>query len=547
MRGKQNLVSVLVGSLIWLFFPVWTSCQKEEKVELETRNRSLYMNHSVSLNSLIPELDQMGFDPAHMCYCMFLPVPPLDYSFSIGRTWADAQEIHIPVSSNPITIPDGFPEPVTTQYTMGKSVTIGGFHWPEIVKTIDYAIVSGTLTIHISFPADFPFEKVTLVQFSRLRLPPCLGIASQDNEEWIVSTDSGGATVTNRVPRVIPRTGLDLELQVGGISQRQTQWQRAEDGTLALTGTINGFGELMVSPEDATEGVSNVKTIPLDFHLVFSELEFISVSGVLEDPKAEEIVATVPLPVFADENLNHFTLAEVEAHFTADRSSFGFDGRFFSKGNGVSRTSETTEISYPSNFLYLEQWDGIYREGLNQTVCPGLNALVQDPVPAELGVGIRLVRLPNYFYPGQSEHFKLSCEWRVPLILTGANWGKTYKTDPFELSNLFRDAAPGTEVSVVGWVENHQPFDLKCIPVIVDDDGKEHELDEDAIVVKGGATFLNLEKEPFVAHWQMEENPCGHDLYLKFVFGECSSFSLTPDQYFQYGLRGIYMQVIKNP
>lgn len=495
-------------------FSLICACSKEEKTERVFRNVS-FESKPLFLKTLLPELEGLPCNQ-HNFYYIDIKGPDLEYSYNLGRAWVEAQDTTLSLRCYYWPIIDNTEEGGTWSFNANGEYSMGRVHHSEDLSYVDWGFVSGTLTLRISLPEDYPYDEVRIEPGSDLRLPSCIGVSSDD-----ASLRIDGTVVSNKEEWVITRSGLTLEFNVTGVSSPFS-------GNLYMSGSASS----VVCPES------------FDIQMVFSELEFLRLAAVFKDREEEEIAVSVPFQPLKEEVLNHFNHVKVESHYNTDDADFYFMGHFFSSFGGEIRTSKELPINRPFDNVFFDQPTFLYQDTLRELRLPQLDDLIKDPFPQQLGFAMTNLSLPSFLETDKTYKVKITNEWYIPLQLKGAFWGKDCQTSEITLSEQDIDAVPGTDIIISGWLSNRQPFNLECIPVIVFEGGKEVEFPEKKFVAPGGY-FSGYEDKRFVVSWKAEDTPRPVKIYLKLRLLDCTiSPSLASDQFITWGIELINKEII---
>jgi len=521
MHARNLSLLLKVLSLVTVLL---ASACREKLAEPVTRTKDLSAEaDALTIESLLPGLEEAGVDPDGMYYAFIVPCPDLDYELTLGRMWMDAQQADLTAQSLSFDLPAVSDHPVEVPLSGHESVIFKGFHWPEGVTDVGNSTVQGSLTLHISLPESSPVERAFLCPGTEFHLPSFLSLGWRDDAEVRMENQSGNWVVFNRSPWEITRSGRDLELEVYAVCP--SGWERQDDGTYALSGTWEVRGNVEVRPEDVPAGEMGTRTLPLDVRMTVSDLEFTRVSGTWGASAGVEKSVSVEIPSLQEARLNQFQRAKVETHLTGKDTGFRFQGYFYALTGWEKSPLPDEEFTLS---------DG--------PVSHEASLLVQGDAPERLGVALRYVPGDFYLTAGESYRYRLCSTWRIPLLFAGVDWQKTCLTPPVTLSSELEDALPGSDVLIRGWAINGQPFALRCTPVIIDADGKQHEYPEAAFSLKGARMAYN-EKTFFDIHWTAEPSPRPVGVCLKLEFGVSADYPLAPQQCIRTGLSFLSKEV----
>lgn len=491
-------------------------------------------SRTIPLNSLLPELDEMEVDGN--VYCRYSDVQVFDTTLTTGRVWLPAHTQSNTLTLASFTIPDAFEERIETEAQGTFPVTIPDFQWGDGVIDVEGGSASGTITLHFSYPDDFPFERISL-HYVDILLPRFVGVSAIEGGQASVNHDSFGSHIYARSPWEISRTGLDITLAVSGFDTGSRELQG--NGLISLIGQLQCNLGISLKPEDARGDVSGTwDRVPLEMGFTTSDIDVVSAFATLEQPDPDEkpICISSPFPALQEEKLNHFRLAQAMVHFESNESvSAGWAFGLFSRRDGVERHTKTFGLT-PGSFFLMEESDASYREGYTFRAVAQMNSLIADPTPDSVGFLVQHLSQDDFITPQTSCRHKYTVQWRFPLYLAGADWQKDVETERFVLSAKELETNPGSVIHIGFFLENLQPFSLTGYPVVIDANGKHHPIQEKAFNLPGGTTFLSHTAYHSEFDWPAESRAGRLEVYFKLKLGECSDYYLIPGQLINYGL-----------
>ena len=518
-----------------------TACNKER--EIAGAQIKLHTGESVfQMDQLIPDLAGLTME-YDLGYCITIPNPDIDLSFGIDKMWMEANHSEYSIPLSGLSIPSTFADPLELPFSFSDSLNLFNLHWPDGLESMDYAHVSGTMTLHFTFPEGLPFEKMFLHPFlSMIYLPNYLVIDDLNISGGSVHFENknGQSRLYFSNPgRWIPREGLDIKMGVKGIRPDGLGLQ--EDGNRCLRGAFSGYGVFLLYPEDARGDAEGSFNGSLDVSVSFSDLSFDYLHCKLDPDRFErEKTVKVPFPRFKDERIDHFANPCLYVDYQLPKLSdlYYVTQRFFSvKGQETYSTSAISIPYYSHKAFYMAKDDHIGHDGMTVRSYPELSEVFRV-LPDSLGVCFSCDALSEYIYPGEVSHFHFASKWRIPLFLTGTYWGKTCNSVEYSIRDLVENAVPGTEITVTVWYDNQQPFAVKCTPVFVDSEGAQHELPDEAFIIEGGDIY-SMRTGTFAAHRIAGDKVKDETFFLKLEFGECSDFRLRPNQTLRLGIESI--------
>ncbi len=498
---------------------------------------------SISLEQLMPDLLNLNTGLGFGGYCLTIPNPDIDLSFGIDSMWIDATQREYSIPLPELSIPSSFVDPLELPFSFKDSLILQNLHWPEGLEDFVSASISGTMTIHFTFPEGLQFGRMFLHPFlSKIILPNYLLIDPYDISDQSVHWEwqNGQSVLYFSNPGVwIPREGLDISMKVRRISPDVLGIQ--EDGNRCLRGLFSGSGVFWLYPEDAQSDAEVLFNGSLTISVSFSDLSFDFLECNLNPDQFEtEKTVKVPFPKLKDERIDHFAkpCLFVEYQMPPEGRLYYITQRFFSiKGEESFSTPATGIPFYCPKVLFMAETDAIWREGIEDISYPQLKDIF-CVLPDSLGACFSCTGLTRYINPGKVCNFRFSSKWYIPWSLTGTNWGMTCNSVEYPIRDLVDDAVPGTEIIVTVWYDNQQPFSVKCTPVFVDSEGIQHELTDDAFLIEGG--YPNNERTgSFAAHWVAGDKVKDEIFFLKLEFGECINYVIRPGLSLRLGIEKI--------
>ena len=521
-----------LGLLACVFLMLLESCTEPEPVRASKLLEGF--GRAIPLNSLLPELDDM--EVYGNVYCRQSDIQVFDTTLTSGRVWLPAYAQANTVMLASFTIPAAFEERIETEAWGTFPVTIPDFQWCDGVIDVEGGSAAGTITLHFSYPDDFPFERIYL-HYVDILLPHFVGVSAVEGAQGTVHHDSFGSHVYARSPWEIPRAGLEITLAVSGLSTDSRELQG--NGLIGLKGQLQCNLGISLKPEDARGDVSGTwDRVPLEIGFRTSDIDVVSAFATIEQPDPDEkpLCISSPFPALQEENLNHFRLAQAMVHFEAIGSA---DARWglglFSRRDGVERQTNTFGLD-PGSFFLMEERDASYREGYTFKAVPKMNSLIADPAPDSVGFFVQHFSQSDLIHPQTTGRYKCTVQWRFPLYLAGADWQKEVETDRFTVSAKDLETNPGSVIHIGFYLENLQPFALTGYPVVIDANGRQHPILEKTFSLPGGTTFLSHTEYQSVFDWPAESPAQRIEVFFKLKLGECSEYYLIPGQLINYGL-----------
>lgn len=496
----------------------------------------------IPLNSLIPELD--GLEVHDFAYCLGTEPMVFDTTYTTGRIWLPAHTQTNTVILPAFTIPSPFEEGIETQVQHTFTVTVPDFQWEGEILDVDSGLAEGIVTLHFSYPEDFPFERIYL-QAAYIELPGFVSVELAEDE--VIRIDKRAVNVWSDWE--IPRSGRDLPLTVFSLATRSREEQ--ENGRYSIRGDLTCNLTVSVKPEDAVGDVSGTwEQVPLEITFINSEIDITraTVQVAQPDPDQETIRRSAPFPALQDDRLNHFSLVQVLMTYDSDEFittygvrefiGQGWEVSLFSSRGAAERSISLGE-SYPGDHFYMQERDASH----SVNVVKDLNSLVADPYPDVLGFTVKHKSRTDLWESRRTYHRKYTVEWRIPLRLTGVNWQKEIETEPIPISANDMESYPGSVIHVGFALLLSQPFDITGYPVVIDADGKHHELKDKSFEVKGGSNFAPTR---FLSDfdWTAEDPARRIQVYFKLTLGTCSYNAITPDQGIEYRLTYVNKELL---
>ncbi len=494
-----------------------------------------YQGSPIPIASLLPELGGNNITSEGGCYSILIPLPDVKYSYTTERIWLEPQDTAFTAGIEDFTPPEPFDTTAEFRFHSSNNLSFHGLHMGNDVERLYYGTVTGTLTIHISYPESLPFDKITLAENSYINLPSFLMVESRNCPAETAASNS--LRITEDV--VIPRSGYDFTFDCTFLSVSSPNHI-----SHPLSGSFKSEGTILLSPDDSWDR-HDVGWVPsLEISLSTSVVEFTRVIAVLNDPPEDEVVTVrAPFPTLSEQSLNDFNLAQVKTHVTTNNDSYHFSGKFFAQKGLNYKETQTHEFHpYSHNMFFSQDLNGVdYRymdvSDYSGMSLNGLNDLVNAPLPDSIGFSLHVFGFQESFQPGCEYTISISNDMYIPLMFGGKDWGKTVLTDRITITAKEMEALPGTDVYIYGWVMNRQPFELKAIPVIVDADGVSHRFEEDAITVEGSRYFESQNgKKEFHVKWTAEKESRPIDFYLELTLGTGTYEYLTPGQDILFGV-----------
>ena len=515
------------------------------KKEIVSAHIQLHMPESVfQLDEMIPELADLTMEPDFMGYCLTIPNPDIEFSFGIDRMWVDSAQNEYSIPLPGLSVPAFFEEPLEWPFSFNDSLILHNLHWPEGLEEIYSASVSGTMTLHFSFPDDLPFDKVFLHPFlSVFYLPDYLYInkysISEKSMHWEWKKNRSQLYFSN--PGMwIPREGLDVSMRVFGINPDALGPQ--EDGNRCLRGSFSGSGVFWLYPEDARSDAEGSFDGTLTVTVSFSDLSFDHLHCKLDTDLFEtEKIVKVPFPKFEDERIDHYDKPCILVAHQTSVTDYDYGPyyhivqRFFSiKGEETYSTPAIGVPRFNSTVFYMAETDIVWREGWENEPCPKLKDLF-CVLPDSLGICVTCDQLAQYLYPGEISRFQYISKWRIPLFLTGTDWDNICYSQEYSIGDLVANAIPGSEITMTILYDNRQPFSVTCTPIFVDSEGIRHELTDQVFLIEGG-DLNNIQSGTFEAHKPAGDKVKDESFYIKLEFCESCDLCLKPGQSLHLGL-----------
>ena len=514
-RPAVALLALLLASTLTM-----PACKKEQIATVLFSKP--FSNVSVSIDQLIPDLSTATFSSEYINNCLSVQNPDIDFTFGLGDMWTDAQEYAFPIPLPELSVPPSFEDAIEWPFSFNEPIALHHLHWPDALKEVYSSRCSGTLTLHFSFSGEPPFDKVWLHPFlSEFYLPDYLGVDNYSISEKSMAVEykNGRVRLHFTNPGMwIPREGLDVTMDVIGLAAGKAEIRG--DGTMSLPGSASGSGVFYLYPDDSQSTTGVTYNGSLEVSASISNVHFDMVQGRLKAEMFEtKKTVKVPFPRLQDETLNHYNRACLLVDFKRDPDSqplgtrYNIVQRFFSVGGVQTRTSRAIGTLLGNTCLYMQEPDGVGREGIDTESCPGLKE-VFSILPDTVGVCVTCDELPEYLYPGRNDHLRYKSTWLVPLYFQGTNWGKEYRSMEYPLKTLLENAVPGYDMVFSGRYENTMPVKVECTPVFIDEEGTHNELANHKFIIHefGTGTY----SFPRYIFWSIRDER----LYFKLKFGE---------------------------
>ena len=538
-------IEFLLGIAILSLLP---SCGKG-KVDTEVKGwKVFYDGTPIPITSLLPDLKGQNITSEGGVYSLVIPFPDHRYSYTPSRIWLEPQDTTFTAQVDGFTSTPPFDNPISVHFHSRGNLSFHGLHQGDDIETLGYGSVSGTLTLHISYPESLPFDKIRLAANSQFSLPPFIHVENENCPDVVIHGDSGGSSIRTTKEIDIPRNGYDFTLECTNLSATDMTGLHLPP----MSGNFTSGGTVILSPEDLTDP-NDVGWVPsLNISLSTSIIEFTRVSAALNRPFEDEFVSVkVPFPKLSEEKLNNFSLAQAKTQVKTDDPSLRFTGKFSAQtGAEIMETDPFYFSDYPITYFFsqplgsVEYTSHFDLSGYKCISLNGLNDLVKT-VPDSIGSRLQVTYFPDSFNPGQEYYSDFSTTVYIPLLYAGTDWGKTIRTENITIpANDLKDAVPGTNIIIVGWVMNRQPFELKAVPVILDADGVSHRFEKSAVVAEGSRYFTSASgQKEFTIIWTAEETNRPISIYLEMTLGTGSYEIMAPDQDILYGIKGISKEV----
>ena len=527
----RTKAAIMIGILSLLL-----SCEKG-KVKTESFAWHVhYQTSPIPITKILPDLEGENITSEGGCYSILIQLPDVNYSYNPGRIWLEPQDTTFTAIVEGFNSPSVFDTPAKVPFHSRDNLSFHGLHQGKDVESVGYGPVTGTLTLHISYPETLPFDKITLAANSSFNLPSFISLSSENSPG--ITADRHCIKITEDVE--IPRNGYDFTLECTFLSVHSV----SGDTSLPLSGRFESGGAILLSPDNLADSDNMGWTPSLEISLSTSIIEFTEVAATLDYPSDNEVVSVInPFPALSEEGLYDFNLAQIKAHVTTDNLSYYFSGKYFTQKGEDYRETKPWEFSpYSKNYFFSQALDGveyIYFDvsDYSRYSLDGLNDLVKAPLPDSIGFSVQVTYFHTFFQPGRDYTINISNRIYIPLMFAGKNWGKTLQTDRITISAKEMEACPGTDFYITGWVMNRQPFELKAVPVIVDADGVNHRFEEDAIIVEGSRYYDSPNgKKEFTVIWTAEQTSRPIDVYLELTLGTSVHELLTPEQDIIFGI-----------
>ena len=542
MEKVRLLLLIAILSLL-------SSCNKE-KVETKRIGWGVHYNGTpIHISSLLPDLEGDNISSEGGVYSIVIPFPDLRYSYTPERIWLEPQDTTFTAQMEGFTSSSAFNAPVSVPFHSSDNLSFHGLHKGDDVETVAYGSVSGTLTMRIRYPESLPFDKIRLAANAQFKLPPFIRVSIETCPEVRMHADSGGSYIITTEEIEIPRDGYDFNFECVSLSATDLTGQSLPP----LSGCFTSQGTVILSPDDLTDSKNAEWEPSLIISLSTSTVEFTKVSVSMKTPLDDRFISiNVPFPTLSEQKLNNFNLAQVETHVTTNDHAFYFSGLFSTKkGANTMETQQYDFAAYSVNYFFSQALGGVeYTSHFNlseytKVSLDGLNDLVKT-APDSIGYCLKMTSPLESYQPGHEYFYDISTTIYVPLMFAGTNWGKTIRTESITIpANDLKNAYPGTDIIITGWVMNRQPFELKAVPVILDSDGISHRFEEEAITAEGSRFFTDgpSGREVFTIRWTAEETNRPISLYLEMTLGTGSFEIIAPDQDIVYGINTISKEV----
>lgn len=521
-HSPRHISSFLISSLlVALLVSAMTTatCKKVEIGSVQIKNPipPVY----VSIDQLIPDLSSAKPSSVFLYDCFTAQNPDIDFSFGLDEMWIDAQKNAFPIPFPELYVPASFEDPLELAFSFSEPLIIHHLHWPDALEDYSLSWCTGKLTMHFAFSEDLPFDKIFLHPFlSSFYLPDYLLVQkySISDPSMHVEYKNGRNMIRFSNPGMwIPREGLDVSMNVSGISLKESDLQ--EDGTLSLRGTFSGSGVFLLYPDDARNEMGATYNGSLEISISISDVHFDKLQGHLKAELFErEKIVKVPFPRLQDETLDRYDKVSLLVDFQRDHSSdplgphYHIVQRFFSIGGTETRSSPAIGTSPGNICLYMPECDAWSREGIDKQSCPGLKD-VFSILPDTVGVCVTCDGLSEILCPGRTDHFRYKSTWFIPLFFNGTDWGKEYCSLEYPIETLVDQAVPGSDMEFSGWYENRMPFAIECTPVFIDEEGTHYALESETFEISpnGSGTFSF---HRFVGNGIQDDK-----FYIKLIFG----------------------------
>ena len=530
IRNPFSSCLVLLACLLTM-----TGCQKE--IISVLLNTSL-PSFNTRIEQLIPDISNAVFTREAAYESFTIKNPDIDFYLGLDSMWIDAQRSDYTIPLPECTIQTSNDAPIMVPFSFSDSLFLHNLHWPDQLKEFSSASCSGTMTIHISFPSELPFEKVLLhPTLTSFVIPDFLYLVPSKlyshDLTFEAQTDGNHVTVIHSGVE-IPREGVDITINEISIKPKATDLGFQEDGKRFLRGCFRGSGVLVLSPEDARSFAAGNYTANLGISISFSDLRVDNLFGHMNDDMFElQKTVKVPFQRLQDNRLNHYSGACLLVSFSGEPytyDKFGYSSgltyysfvqRFFSIKDGETFGGPAIGTPYPypgGSVMYLQEEDGIARPGISNENCPKLKK-VFSVLPDSLGVCVTCNQTSEYLIPGRTDHFRYSSTWYIPLFFKGTYWGIIFNTQPVDIREMLDNAVPGTEMYFSGKLDNQTPFNAYCTPVFIDDLGYHQEITDAAFEIRA---FDSIDHSTFSFQRTVPKGKKDEYLYLKLEFRECN-------------------------
>ncbi len=518
---RRFLCQIIAVSFIFL-----TSCGKENEVPDRSIQHVSFNISPIAIEDIMPELKEMTVDQDNHCYSFFVPGSTIEYSYTPGRIWVEPLDTTFSTPPGWASNPESPDSAVYASALGSNHVIFKDVHKDDDIISVDSGFASGTMSLRVSLPESSPYDKVWLLPYSGFTVP--VGLAERNDS--VIRCK--GKEIVFLKETAITREGIDLSFECSGYDAGYNDKP------------FYSNAHLICYPEDFNGGNVDGWEPTLNISFSTSVLEYSKAFAQTRFPLSDEIITTMaPFPKLKEQGLDHFNQAQVEVSYEDTDHFFDFKMEFISKTGASVRESDSLWVyCRPFHYLFCDTPDAIYREGLYLKSLKGLDDVIKTPAPDSIGIRIHDIGSQgnSIISPGHTYTFRLSSEWRIPLMLTGSYWGKKLRSPSIKLSEKDIKAPEGSIIYISGWVLNRQPFELKAVPVIVDADGVSHRFEDNAMTADGARAFISQNgEELFTIEWTAEKVSRPIEVYLDMTLGKSSIEAVTPGQDILYGIRTI--------
>ena len=336
-------------------------------------------------------------------------------------------------------------------FTDSYEYEVDNYYFPKEIKKLYKAVVSGALSIDLSYTADagFPFSRVWIAKETKLSLPAWLIMGEisdsrftrYDNNTLIVGEDIALAPNKN-ITISVPLAGMDFTKLPEGQGLKGSN-------TLFIDDWLKLGVNVKIKKEDALASPPGTYGINLKKQLGVSEISVVNVDAELEVQHTAEnqVFSMGKLPAFLTDGTTALDFSDIRVYIDAN-SNLPFSLKFktdFTTYSGDEKIalcklgSEAAPVLIPSgkvSYVFTEK--GLGKEGIKDYKVDSLNSLfVKIPSRIELSnltVSSGTLRTTINL----NESFNLGLDYWIDTPLAfgeGISFSADQKLSGFKLSN----------------------------------------------------------------------------------------------------------------